>query len=245
MSLPNEEVIALLKDQFVVGFRNIEEDKHVGLSHGYKAGQTAVGTTNGAGGRNVQLVVMSPDQTVLHVLPGFWHPEDLVTELKFATVLHRLWLDDGKTREEKLALFAAMHKAQVRRFSVDMIARSDWQDFDRVVEVMRARSEKRDTLLRDAAGDWLLDSHKQPRLKPTCQLLHERMAAQPFTKLGVFDMERYVDYGRPFYDNTAGIDKGKNVPAAAKSNAKRDKEKLEELKKKLAEEAKKAKGTQK
>src|SRR5262245_17948687 len=126
--------MGLLRDEFVVGWRNIQTDEHVGMSQGYCRDQTAVGTTNGAGGRNVQLIVMAADETVLHVLPGFWHPEDLARELRFARTLHRLWLDDQRTLADKQRLYAAMHRAHVRGFSADTIARSDWQDFDRTVE---------------------------------------------------------------------------------------------------------------
>ena len=80
MTLPNEEVFELLRDHFVLGARNIEKDEHVGLSHGYKCTQSAVGTTNGAGARNVQLLMLAADGTVLHALPGYWHPDDLKRE---------------------------------------------------------------------------------------------------------------------------------------------------------------------
>ena len=62
MTLPNEEVMDLLAERFVLGARNIERERHVGLSHGYAATDTAVGTTNGAGGRNVQIVVLAADR---------------------------------------------------------------------------------------------------------------------------------------------------------------------------------------
>ena len=82
MTLPDEEVLTFLDEHFVLGTKNIQKELHVGLSHGYSPKQTAVGTTNGAGGRNVQFLVMAPDETVLHVLPGFWHKEDLLAELR-------------------------------------------------------------------------------------------------------------------------------------------------------------------
>jgi len=223
VSLPDAEVLDLL-DEFVVGQRNIHKDEHVGLSHGYKKNQTAVGTTNGAGGRNVQLVVMAADETVLHVLPGFWHPEDLVRELRFALSLHRLWLDEQKTLAEKERLYTVMHRAHVLRFSPDTIARSDWQGFDRHHEAMRLQQEPRDTFVRDGTGTVIQDNKQGPRIKPVCTLVHDRMLARPFRQLARFDMETFVDYGRPYYDNNEGLDKGAKFPAAARANEKRAKE---------------------
>jgi hypothetical protein len=226
VTLPDDEVIDLLHDQFVVGWRNIHKEEHVGLSHGYKKTQTAVGTTNGAGGRNVQLIVMAADETVLHVLPGFWHPEDLASELRWAQGLHRLWLEPERSLDEKLRLLELMRRRHVRTFSADMIARSDWQGFDRWHELMRQQKEPRDTIARDDGGAPIETRHGF-ELKPVCALVHERMAARPFRKLAEFDMETFVDYGRPYYDNNAGLDKGRSFPSAARSNEKREREKAE------------------
>lgn len=214
MTLPNESVIELLRDQFIVGWSNIQRECHVGLSHGYRKDQTAIGTTNGAGGRNVQLAVMAPDETVLHVMPGFWHPDDLVEELRFARRLHRLWLGEHD-RATKERMFAAMHRSFVAGFSTDTIARSGWQGFDGREELNRYRSEPRDTVVLDAEG--------MPVLKPVCVLVHDRMLARPFLKYDEFDFARFVDYGRPFYDNNQSIDEGKEFPAAVRANRKRAK----------------------
>ena len=221
VSLPDAEVMALLRDDFVVGWRNIQADTHVGLSQGYARNQTAVGTTNGAGGRNVQLIVMAADETVLHVLPGFWHPEDLARELRFARALHRLWLDDGRSLDEKRRLYAAMHRAHVRGFTAETIARSDWQDFDRATELARAQQQARDTTV--VPGDGAsTPAAAGVSLKPLCVLVHDRMLARPFRQLAEFDMESFVDYGRPYYDNNGGIDHGHAFPAAERANRKRE-----------------------
>ncbi len=216
VSLPNREVLELLQSSFVVGWTNIQKEMHVGMSHGYRCDQTAVGTTNGAGGRNLQLVVLAADGTVLHVLPGFWHPEDLVTELRFALDVHRLWQDPASTRAQKERMFAALHRQRVRNFSADTIARSAWQDFDENTELARYRMQPRDTVSLDADGT--------PKVKPLCVVVHERMAARPFAQFTAFDMESFVDYGRPFYDNNAWFDKGREFKAAEQANKKRQKE---------------------
>ncbi len=66
MTLPDEDVIGFLESHFILGHKNIQKEEHVGMSRGYKSTQQAVGTTNGAGGRNVQFLVLAADGTVLH-----------------------------------------------------------------------------------------------------------------------------------------------------------------------------------
>jgi hypothetical protein len=236
VSLPDDEVMNLLQHDFVVTWRNIQKDGFVGLSQGYRADQSAIGTTNGAGGRNVQLVILAPDETVLHVLPGFWHPEDLANELRFARALHLLWLDEDKTPVQKQAMYLAMHRAHVRGFDKDTLARSDWQGFDRWEEQSRmTNSGTRDTAVTGPDGKPLTDKHGV-LLKPLCVLVHDRMMSRPFLKLAQFDFETFVDYGRPYYDNNAGMDKGKSFPAAQHANEQRERDKA----KAAAEDAKAA-----
>lgn len=236
MTLPNEEVLDLLRDNFIVASRNIERDRHVGVSHGYRTNQTAVGTTNGAGGRNVQLIVLACDETVLHVLPGFWNPRDLVTELLLALEVNRLHQDEERTAAEKAKLFATLHRSHLARHEASMLERSAWQDFDQHHEVMRAQTEKRDTFVVQGDGSQML--------KTIPQVVHDRMVARPFKKLADFGMESFVDYGRPYYDNNRGVDQGRNFPRAVQENEKRarelakQREEAETLKRKLEKAAK-------
>ena len=128
MTLPDDEVLTFLDDNFVLGTKNIQKELHVGLSHGYSPKQSAVGTTNGAGGRNVQFVVMAPDETVLHVLPGFWHKEDLLTELRFALELDKLYRSESITMRRKLEMLPLMHQAHLRRHGLVVAGRRAMQD---------------------------------------------------------------------------------------------------------------------
>lgn len=223
MTLPDADVYDLLANDFVVGWANIERENYVGLSHGYSPSQTAVGTTNCAGGRNVQLLVLSPDGVVLHALPGFWSPEDLVTELRFALQISRLWADPARTRAQKETMFRCLHRAQLARQDAETIARSDWQDFDRWAELERCKSKVRDTVVTTPAGYPVKDGNMM-RLKPLNVVARERMMAQPFRKLAEFDFETFVDYGRTLYDNNEGIDKGKPFEKAVQREMQREKE---------------------
>ncbi len=215
MTLPDEDVFELLRDHFVLGARNIEKEEHVGLSHGYKSSQSAVGTTNGAGGRNVQLLVLAADGTVLHALPGYWHPEDLQRELQFALRLHLLNDRQDLSKAQKGRMLATMHRAFLRNLPKETIARSRWQNFDEHAERMRLGDGRRDTFDYAYGG--------KATIKPTCQVVHERLMARPFQKLADFDMESFVDYGRAFYDNNHR-DKGRDFKKAEQANKKRLKE---------------------
>lgn len=231
VTLPNPEVMALLQERFVLGARNIEREQHVGLSQGYSCSQTAVGTTNGAGGRNVQILVLAADETVVHALPGFWHAEDLCNELRLGLELHRLYCDDERPVEQKQVMLSVMHRAFLRHHGEQEALRGDWQGFDRNHELDRSTREPRDTVT-EVAG--------KRELKSIPQIVHERMIARSFRKLRDFDMEQFVDYGRPYYDNNSGLDRGRAFPRAVAANAKREREqdKAEKLAEKLAKAAK-------
>lgn len=223
----------LLQDRFVLATRNIEREGHVGLSHGYACDQTAVGTTNGAGGRNVQILVLDDDLTVLHALPGFWHAADLLPELRLALDVARLHDEERMPAATKQRMFTAMHRAHVAQHGAGAELRGAWQSFDERHELERARKERRDTARYDAAGN--------PVLKTIPDLVHERMAARPFRKLADFEMEAFVDYGRPFYDNNAGLDRGKDFAAAAAANQKRERAQAKAEKEAAAQAARDAK----
>jgi hypothetical protein len=231
VTLPNEEVMDLLREHFVIGKRNIERDGHVGLSHGYRADQSAVGTTNGAGGRNVQFVVLAADETVMHVLPGFWHAEDLIAELKLGLEVHRLYRREDLSQASKHSMFRTLHSAWLREHGDAVARRSEWQGFDRNYEQSRDRDGDRDTFAVGSSG--------KRELKTIPQLVHDRLIERPFRKFADFGMETFVDYGRPFYDNNQGLDKGREFPRAEHANAKREREQ-QKAREQAEQEAKKA-----
>jgi len=232
VTLPNEDVIDILNNRFVLVHRNIEKDEHVGMSHGYKPSQCAVGTTNGAGARNVQFMILAADETVLHALPGFWHAEDLIPELQLAFEINRLYVDPSKTRRAKAQMYEMLHKTHMRRYGAAAAQRGYWQSFDRAMEMMRVQTEDRDTFKTTASGASVL--------KSVPEVIHDRMLQRRFKKLADFDLEQFVDYGRPYYDNNRR-DKGKKFTRAAKTNRKRDARKAKELKAAMAAASRKAK----
>lgn len=215
----------MLQSDFVCGWKNIKGEEYAGMSFGYSKHKSAVGTTNGAGPHNVQLFVLSPDEVVMHALPGFWHPEDLTRELRLAKVLYRLWKDDTRTDSQKKQMFRRMQLAAVRRHPKVTYARSSWQGFDGVQEVSRLRRrEQRDTFLLTYDGKPKRDARGNPQLKPINQLVHERMARRPFVAFADFDITGFVDYGQLFYDNNMRVEK-QGVRISSWWNKKRKKKK--------------------
>lgn len=207
VSLPVEPVFSMLRDEFVVGWKDIITEKFVGESHGYTVEQTSVGTTNGAGPHNVHLFVISPDGVVLHALPGFWHPEDLARELKLAQSLWRVWQDGSLDLAAKQAAFRKAQLDAIATASKQTLARSGWQGFDAKNELKRhAKGVDRDTLRRDADGELVLGKDGKPRVKNVYQIVHERIAARPFVPFADFDVHAWCDYGRTYYDNNKKVD---------------------------------------
>lgn len=205
MSLPSDAVYPLLKNDFVLGWKNIRREEYVGDSFGYTKNQACVGTTNGAGAHNVQIFVLSPDLVVLHALPGFWHPDDLARELRFAKVLLRLWQDDTRTAAQKGEMYRRLQLTELRYQPAVMYARSDWQEFDKTREGAALAMKDRDTFRHTDGGKVVRDARGAPVLKALNVLTHERMAQRPFLEFADFDFARFIDYGRKFYDNNLGV----------------------------------------
>jgi hypothetical protein len=201
VSLSLDPTFSILKDHFVVGWKNIAREDYVGSSHGYECNQPAVGTTNGAGPRNMQMFMLSPDGVVLHCLPGFWHPEDLAHELQMGRTLHRLWKDKRSTKAKR-DMFKRIQMRTMRNLPKSMVSRSSWQGFDAANERDRLKKLKtgqtRDT--------FIYKDGKPTRIKPLTTVVHERMLKQPFVKFSRFDTEAFIDYGRNYYDNNMRVD---------------------------------------
>ncbi len=208
----------MLESDFVLGWKNIVRQDFVGYSYGYKPKDSSVGTTNGAGPHNVQIFVLSPDLVVLHALPGFWHPDDLARELRFAKVLARLWQDQSRSLEQKQDMYRRLQMREISNHPPETFARSGWQGFDLRAEKVRHAKAPRDTFF---------DLTKDGRtgIKPINYLVHERMASRPFIRFADFDIEAFVDYGRLFYDLNGRVDgRGVEFRGLGKIKNKRAKE---------------------
>jgi len=203
VTLSNDILLKVLKNQFICGFKNIKGEPYAGKSGKHDPDSPAVLTTNGAGPHNVQIFMLSSDGTVLHCLPGYWCPEDLIHEMTFAMGLNRLWQNHSLPLDKKQKLFALANLQDIRLHSPAMRLRSHLQGFDAKEERQKADSD-----FKYRPGDfrppfYLVRKHKMPRqsdLKSVDQVVHERMAKRPFVAYESFDVESFSDYGKMRYD---------------------------------------------
>lgn len=213
MSLSSNRVLGILKSSFVCGFKNIKDEPYSGKSGHHDPDTAAVHTTNGAGPHNVQMFVLNADGIVLHCLPGYWAPDDLVHEFKFALTLNRLWHDTSLTSQQKNAAFTQAQLAQIRTLPKDLLARSKLQNFDAAHEAKKASTD-----FAFKPGDFRPPGNPGSvrGLKSTAQVVHERMAHRPFRPYAEFDVAEFSDYGKWRYDK-----KEQQREAALKSGAKK------------------------
>jgi Ca2+-binding RTX toxin-like protein len=199
VSLSSEPAFSYLKDNFVCGYRNIANEKWAGASGKHQVGGNAVDTTNGAGPHNIQMFVMTADGTVLTVLPGYWHAQDLVPELKLAQELNKVWTDPSLSREQKDQMFRQMQLAHIEQHSKAEHNRSHMQGFDVQYEVTH-RLYGTDVFYDPRQVDPSTKKAPPDDVKTTDIIMHERMAQRPFLPYNRFDVVAYADYGKPFYD---------------------------------------------
>jgi hypothetical protein len=217
VTLSNDAVIRTLNSQFVCGFKNIKNEPYCGKSGKHDPASPAVLTTNGAGPHNVQIFVLSPDGVVLHCLPGFWTPGDLLYELQFAQSMNRLWQTRDLSQETKEKRFTEANLRHAKAHSLEMRSRSLLQGFD----AKRERS-KGDSDFAAKPGQQVViptrQGIRQAGLKTVDQVVHERMAQRPFVPYADFDVAAYVDYGKLRYDKHEN-DPGRPLGAKKKQKA--------------------------
>ena len=197
MSLSNDAILNVLKNQFVCGYRNITGEPYAGKSGKHETDGQAIVTTNGAGPHNVQLFFLSEDGVVEHALLGFWDPRDLLWEIRFAQGMNRLWHSTATSEENKRKEFRRANLLAIRQLPLDMVARSHLQGFDAKKELKEAASD-----FRFKPGDYHPPARtgKHVNLKSTVQVIHERMVQLPFVAYKDFDVADFADYGKQRYD---------------------------------------------
>ena len=197
MSLSNDSVLNVLRNQFVCGYRNISGEPYAGKSGKHETDGQAIVTTNGAGPHNVQLFVLSEEGVVEHALLGFWDARDLLWEIRFAQGMNRLWHTSAKSEGDKRKEFQRANLLAIRQLPLDMVARSHLQGFDAKKELKEAASD-----FRYKPGDYHPPVHmkKHDNLKSTVQVIHERMAQRPFVTYEEFDVADFAEYGKQRYD---------------------------------------------
>ena len=201
MSLSTPQVVAALKENFECATRDITGESYAGVSGRHEVNGKAVKTTNGAGPHNIQMFMLASDGTVLHCLPGYWAPADIVPEMELARQLNQVWMS-SYSPEQKRREFYRLHLAHAYNHSNATRMRSRMQGFDQQWEA-RHKLNTSDTILNPTlAAQVLQKGVKAPEgaFKTTDLIMHERMAVRPFLPYNQFDVVAYSDYGRPLYD---------------------------------------------
>jgi hypothetical protein len=201
VSLSSEPVINYLSDNFVCGYKDITNEPYCGMSGRHEVWGNAVSTSNGAGPHNIQIFVLNPDGTVLHCLPGYWCPEDLITELDFAKQVNQVYTASA-SMEQKKQEFVQMHLNHIHHHSSQMVQRSRMQGFDAMYEAKKPL-DKTDTIANAAAVKEALASHSRipENAVKTCDvIMHERDAKQPFVQYADFNVVAFSNYGKTKYD---------------------------------------------
>jgi hypothetical protein len=186
VTLSQPKVLALLKEKFHCGWRNIKGDPGVGESHDHAPSNRAANVNNGAGFHNVQVFVLTPDGRVVHCLPGFWKPEILCKELEFGIELVKIWRDGSLPLREKVRRFTDAHLAHLQKHASKDVKESELPHFDQWHET--SKGSKTDT------------TRANGQVKKADQIVHERMAERPFVPFKEFDTAVYSDVGQKFYD---------------------------------------------
>jgi len=201
VSLSSPQVVSVLKDNFECATRDITGSEYSGVSGKHEVTGKAVRTTNGAGPHNIQMFMLASDGTVLHCLPGYWAPADLVHEVDLAKKLNTVWTSN-MSYDQKRREFYRLHLAHAYAHSDATKMRSKMQGFDQKYEA-KHRLSTSDTILNPTLAAQILEpGGKAPpgAFKTTDLIMHERMAVRPFLPYNQFDVAAYSDYGRPLYD---------------------------------------------
>jgi hypothetical protein len=205
VSLSQEPAFSTLRDYFVCGIKDISHEQYAGVSRRHAVDGQAIRTSNGAGPHNLQLFFLAPDGTVLHCLPGFWHPQDLMHEMELAYKLNDVWKSQTLTRAQKDATFRQMQLAHIQEHPWPMVARSRMQSFDQKFEARR-RLYTSDTIKDPEQIRVVMETYGQKAklpeqaFKTADEIVHQRMAQRPFMNYSRFDVAKFSDYGRPLYD---------------------------------------------
>lgn len=188
----------MLKEQFICGYKDIENKGYAGASGKHKPDGQAIDTSNGAGPHNIQIFVLAADGTVLHCLPGYWHSQDLAAELQFAQELDKVWQNPELSIFQKDELYRQMQLAHIKEHSKAEQNRSHMQGFDIAYEKDH-RLATTDVFYRNPI-DPRTGKINNRLVKTTDVIMHQRMAARPFEPYKKFDTAVYADYGKPMYD---------------------------------------------
>ena len=89
MTFSNSKVRDLLNKRFTCTWINTEGDPNAGASFAHAPKDPAPTCIRGNGEHNIQILVMTPEREIFHVLAGYIEPDDLRRERNFALKLFK------------------------------------------------------------------------------------------------------------------------------------------------------------
>jgi hypothetical protein len=194
VSLSEDPTFSLLQKYFVCGYKDITNEPYSGVSMRHEVGSPSVDTTNGAGPHNLQIFFLAGDGTVINALTGFWHSDDLAKEMNLAARLHQIYTNPALSKAQKEDLFRQYHLAARTIHHGDRM-----QGFDMQYEA-KNRAASTDTIKDAYRATIMAGSFSPMAFKSTGEIMHERIARQPFQRYSDFDVASFSDYGKPIYD---------------------------------------------
>lgn len=200
VTLSDKKVEKLLDKYFVRGWMNIEGKRsYAGNSNKHLPTFAARTVSNGSGHHNVQMFFLTSDGKVLNALPGFWNPPHFLKEAELAVKLGQVYFARGLSVVDRNEKYLDMHLEQAYTNTKAMHKSSKLQGFDYSNIAKRKDS----------------DFHRNKGfvtgvLKTTDQVMHERLAQQPFASFASFDVAKFIDMGIKRYKYDYG------VPASAR-----------------------------
>ena len=112
-TLSNRKVRRLLNDRFVCAWVNTEGDKSAGASFAHEPGEAAPSCIRGNGEHNVQMIFLTPQGEIFHVLAGYITAGDLAEELAFALKTYEKVVSTSNPEEQEATVVSA-HKQMAK-----------------------------------------------------------------------------------------------------------------------------------
>jgi len=208
VTLPNKNVMPLLRNNFVMAFKNIDgKTRYAGKSNKHMPTMAAQKIYNCTAAKNIQMFILTEDGKIVHCLPGFWDVKPFIAEVQFAMKLNKIYKSKMSIadRNEK---FLDAHLTHALHHDAKTIGASKHQGFDKKY------------LERTGNKDFQRAKGFQSKgLKRSDQVMHERMAERPFLAFEKFNVAKFVEMGRRVYryNYGTGNSRDRQVPGNMKS----------------------------
>lgn len=207
MSLSDDRVRECLRQDFECAWFNIKGESNSGASFSHTPRDPAGPCLRGNGEHNIQLLTLTPQGEIFHVLAGYVGPEELAAELKFAADTYRelAKIEDPKPRREFVA-------GEHRRFLETMNERT-FEDS----AVLPANAERTIAKFQEAAASFSGVAGQVPGMtfgRQRAAADHRFAIEHPLLDVSKFRSEMLVGRAVTFFGSTGSG--GQQRPSATK-----------------------------